>query len=87
MNTEQPSRNPKNLTTKTRRREEILCDSSRLRVFVVNRMHALPVSSVSTLLMSVAFRYGRLRPPSFCHSGDLGEFLSDRRQLAGSGFR
>src|SRR5213083_3158423 len=26
---------PKNLTTKTRRREEILCDSSRLRVFVV----------------------------------------------------
>src|SRR6266487_2924214 len=37
MNTEQQSRNPKNLTTKTRRREEILCDSSRLRVFVVNR--------------------------------------------------
>jgi len=25
-----------------RRREEILCDSSRLRVFVVNRMPALP---------------------------------------------
>src|SRR5437899_10706135 len=33
---------PKNLTTKTRRREEILCDSSRLRVFVANRMSALP---------------------------------------------
>jgi len=38
MNTEQQSRNPKNLTTKTRRREEVLCDSSRLRVFVVNKV-------------------------------------------------
>jgi len=35
VNTQQPRRNQKNLTTKTRRREEILCDSSRLRVFVV----------------------------------------------------
>src|SRR5437773_5858885 len=38
----QRSRDEKNLTTKTRRREEILCDSSRLRLFVVNRMSALP---------------------------------------------
>jgi len=47
MNTEQPSRNQKNLTTKTRRREEILCHSSRLRVFVVNRMPALQISLVA----------------------------------------
>src|SRR5216117_2060893 len=36
----QRSRNQKNLTTKTRRRKEILCDSSRLRLFVVNRIRA-----------------------------------------------
>src|SRR5438552_15563062 len=41
MNTDQQSRNQRNLTTKTRKREEILCDSSRFRVFVVNRMRAL----------------------------------------------
>src|SRR5436309_3787590 len=46
MNAEQQSRNQKNLTTKTRRREEILCDSSRLRIFVVNRMPALPGGSL-----------------------------------------
>jgi len=54
MNAEQQSRNQKNLTTKTRRREEILCDSSRLRVFVVNRMPALPGTISVTLWLNSA---------------------------------